>query len=437
MQKVRSGILILFMFGIQLVTNGVAYAVPGTPDDVPGATLLFPFFKVNPRPTLPTRQDTLIVVTNTGNPPAAFATANLPATTAHTIVHFTVWTVKSQPVYNFNVTLTPHDVFSCSLLDLLVNPTNQTTQCGQTPASATVISQLTVGNILTGYVTADVVTAATTSAPGQPGYPFADWNLLIGHEYIVDLPAGSAVGFNAVSIESDSRIPGNLGHQMTSFGEEPVGFYLNRCLDAQGGGVSTPCLPNTTGSVLYGNRERLDGSAGTISQVSKANPAGPITAANDRPLGLLLRYFSLSAIAGRSEIWLWKDRNTTGQAANVSVTIYDEEEIVTARTLPIPDQVNVISTDTLIPSGTPGGWLRIRFGCENFGYCGYNSTNPAGVSPSTPWITATNPPVIQTPIQAVAYSLQSANSANAALRWDAAFPAHRQYGVFRGGQAAE
>ena len=179
MQKVRSGILVLLMLGIQLVASDWARAVPGTPDDVPGATLLFPFFKLNPTPTATTRQDTLIVVTNTGNPPAAFTAAGLPTTTAHTIVHFTVWTTKSQPVFNFNVTLTPHDVFSCSLLDLLVNPSGGATQCGQTPATASVISQLTVGNILSGYVTADVVTATTAIAPGQPGYPFADWNLLV------------------------------------------------------------------------------------------------------------------------------------------------------------------------------------------------------------------------------------------------------------------
>ena len=61
---------------------------------------------------------------------------------------------------------------------------------------------LTVGNILAGYVTADVVSGPTSVFPGQPGYPFMEWNILIGHSYLVNLPAGSATGFNAVGIEA-------------------------------------------------------------------------------------------------------------------------------------------------------------------------------------------------------------------------------------------
>jgi hypothetical protein len=217
---------------------------------------------------------------------------------------------------------------------------------------------------------------------------------------------------------------------------EPIGFYLNKCLEAQGGGATTPCFPSGKGS--YGNRERLDGSVGIIPQLSRANAAGPLTAgAGDRPLGLLLRYFSLSAIGARSEIWLWKDRNTTGQAASVAVSVYDEDENVTVKTLPIPDQVNVIPTESFITAGAPGGWFRVRFDCGSFGYCGYDPLVPAGTPPAVPWITTTNPPVLQTPIQAVAYSLQTANSSAASLRWDACFPAHRQYGTYFGGVAAE
>src|SRR5262245_32159209 len=93
----------LFAFG------GQAQAVIGIPDDVPAATLLFPFFKVNPTPNSISHQDTLIAITNTAN------------SAAQTWVHVTVWNVRSQHVYDFSVSLTPHDVFSCSLLDLLVN----------------------------------------------------------------------------------------------------------------------------------------------------------------------------------------------------------------------------------------------------------------------------------------------------------------------------
>jgi hypothetical protein len=43
----------------------------------------------------------------------------------------------------------------------------------------------------------------------------------------------------------------------------------------------------------------------------------------------------------------------------------------------------------------------------------------------------------ETPIQSVAYGLQFANSQDATLRWDAAFPAHRQYTTYLGGVPAE
>src|SRR5215475_15618732 len=101
MQKFRVVVAVLVTAGLLLVSGGRAQAVIGIPDDVPGATLLYPFFKVDPTPTALSRQDSLIVVTNT---------ANLATT-----VHVTIWNVKSQHVYDFSVELTEHDVSSCSL----------------------------------------------------------------------------------------------------------------------------------------------------------------------------------------------------------------------------------------------------------------------------------------------------------------------------------
>src|SRR5215470_8407408 len=107
MQKFRVVVAMLLAAGLLLVSGGKAQAVIGIPDDVPAATLLYPFFKVDPTPTDDSRQDSLIVVTNTAN--------------LKTTVHVTVWSAKSQHVYDFSVALTEHDVFSCSLLNLLVN----------------------------------------------------------------------------------------------------------------------------------------------------------------------------------------------------------------------------------------------------------------------------------------------------------------------------
>ena len=207
---------------------------------------------------------------------------------------------------------------------------------------------------------------------------------------------------------------------------QQTGFYLTRCIEEQGG--RELCAP--LGS--YGNRERIDGPAGDVAQTGDAEQ--PVVT-EDSPLSLLVRYFSVPALNGRSEIWLWKDRNTTGQGADVNLAVYDEEENSHSVTLNLPNEVNFGSTGGVITPGAPGGWFRIKFVCGQFGYCGYNPLDGAtwGAGGSA------------TPIQAVAYSLQFANNfgevepgpGSEFLRWDALFPAHRQYTNYQGGDGAE
>ena len=434
MRKVRVSLAMLLAAGLLLVGGGKAQAVLGIPDDVPASTLLYPFFKVDPTPTADSRQDSLLVITNTANPAAAFGAAlpvSLPSTTAHTWVHITIWNVKSQHVYDFSVQLTPHDVFSCSLLDLLVNPNNFLKPCGVFQAPTGVIPALLVGDILAGYVTVDVVTGPTSQFPGEAGYPFQDWNILIGHLYLVDLPQGSATGFNAVSIESTTvNIPtpsaavGRLGQPAVFFSTIQIqpGFYLNRCIESQG--PVAACDPFVAG---YDNRERIDGYSGDVVQTTTAIVPSVI-AANDSPLSLLVRYFSAVEINASSQIWLWKDRVTSGAQAALTVAVYDEDENAHSITFSLPDEVNFAPTAAIITPGAPGGWLRLKFTCSAFSYCTYDP-----IVPST-WQDTTG---FHTPIQAVAYSLQIANSQSATLRWDAAFPSHRQYTDYIGGPVAE
>jgi hypothetical protein len=144
---------------------------------------------------------------------------------------------------------------------------------------------------------------------------------------------------------------------------------------------------------------------------------------------LLIRYFSSDDLNGRTEVWLWKDRNTSGAAANVTLAVYDEDENAHSISFSLPDEVNFTSTAAIITPGAPGGWFRFKFSCGPFGYCGYNPLD------STTW-TGTGGALL-TPIQAVGYSLQFANDQDITLRWDAAFPAHRQYTDYIGGGPAE
>ena len=73
MNRMRKGLAALAAAVFFLSVGGVAQAVIGVPDDVPGSTLLYPFFKVNPTRVFDDAQDTLLVVTNTAGPTTSSA----------------------------------------------------------------------------------------------------------------------------------------------------------------------------------------------------------------------------------------------------------------------------------------------------------------------------------------------------------------------------
>jgi hypothetical protein len=289
---------------------------------------------------------------------------------------------------------------------------------------------------LIGYVTADVVSEVTSLFPGQDNYPFRYSNILIGHEYVVNLPAGSSTGINATSLETIIPCFGHPADPLfVQFDLNTGGFYRTRCNDEHTG-LGTICAPQLTLTcsgltAIYGDlTERIDGPNGDFAQTGDAggyavsNGATPPVLTQvlpDSPLSLILRYFSADALNGRSEVWLWKDRNTSGSAGNVNVAVYDEAENVHSITFPLPHEVNFAATADIITPGANGGWFRIKFPCGQFGSCGYSYRDNNLTS---------------APIQAVAYSLQFADStggdSSATLRWDALFPAHRQYTNYRG-----
>jgi hypothetical protein len=341
----KKGLAALVAACFLFVGGGQAQAVLGIPDDVPANTLLYPFFKVNPNRDANNAQDTLIVVTNTDDQTQ--------------IVHVVVWSITSLHVYDFNVTLTPNDVFSCSLYDLILGPGCANGGQPILPAPSSVAVRLTVDGELRGYVTADAVLANTSLLPTEASYPRDDDNILIGHEYIVDLPAGSATGLNAVSIEV---LNPQFGHPAPDVLGSATGFF-----------IPTDGL------------ERIDGFEGDLAQTGTADTL---------TWWEIVRYFTVSspAITVDTELWLWKDTNNPSLFVNLAV--YDEAENVHSVSIDLPYEVNFRDVRDLITPGAPGGWFRIPFAPD---------------------------------VQSVAYSLQLANDANAVLRWDAIFPAHRQY----------
>jgi len=388
----RKGLAALVAAGFLLVGGGQVHAVIGIPDDVPANTLLYPFFKVNPSRTGSAAQDTIIVATNTDS-------------VAH-LVHFIIWSQASQHVYDFNVLLTGNDVFSCSLYDLieaeLVKP--GTGGCANDserilPAPSAVAARLLNSDtkLLQGYVTADVVSKRTSLLPIQQNYPRDPENVLIGHEYIVDLPAGSATGVNAASVEvaSNNVLPAlgtPSGHPALALPGACTGFFFTT-RNAAGACVASP-LSTSGGDGL----ERLNGREAKIAQLAGAAQPNPdlLTAWDE-----IVRYFTVrkpGAIEVTTELWVWKDTNNPGLLVNIAV--YDEAEHVHSVSLDLPFEVNFRKVNDIITPGAPGGWFRIPLSSE---------------------------------LQSVAYSLQLANDSTATLRWDAIFPAHRQYTDFFGG----
>lgn len=432
MNRIRKGFAALLAAAFLFSAGGVAQAVVGIPDDVPGSTLLFPFFKVNPNRTASDTQDTLLVVTNTAgatsNNTAVALDLRQSAVAPNIAVHFTIWSTKSRHLYDFSVILTPHDVFSCSLYDLLVGGTGCANPKGGStipPAPLGIAPQLqvTIGGqvILAGYVTADLVYAPTFLFPGESGYPFAYGNILVGHMYLVNLINGSSTGFNAVSIEAAQPCYGHPAvADAAATAANSFGFYRTRCGEPEGLGSPASCATVTPAaascqqtSVPYSDyTERIDGPNGDFAQTGTAGGFAGIVP--DSPLSLIVRYFSLSAITARSELWSWRDR--VPGATSLNVAVYDEEENFFSVGFSVADEVSFSLTADIITPGVPGGWFRVKYLCGSFSSCTYSYTAPVGGTSAVP-----------PPIQSVGYSVQFAQSSNASLRWDAVFPAHRQY----------
>jgi hypothetical protein len=421
MNRIRKGLAALLAAVFFLGIGGVAQAVIGIADDVPGSTLLFPFFNVNPVRTPTDTQDTLIVVTNT----AGATTSTQSGVFPNIAVHFTLWSVTSKHVFDWSVVLTPHDVFSCSLYDLLVGGTgckNGDTEVG--PAPAGVIAQLKVADQLSGYVTADLVFAPTSQFPGEANYNFVYGNILIGHMYLVNLIQGSSTGFDAVSVESAQPCFGhNAVPDAGAVAANSFGFYRTRCADEQGAAACAtvaPALGACTQAIAYSDyTERLDGPSGDFAQTGTAGgfAGGGTPAATDSPLGLIIRYLSLEDLNATSRVLTWRDRSLA--ATTITAAVYDEDENVHSSTATVSGEVSIFETAEFISPGAPGGWFRVKYPCSTFNSCSYNYATP-GAS-SVP------------PLQTVSFSVQNADSAGggtpsaATLRWDATFPAHRQF----------
>ena len=206
----------------------------------PGATLLFPYFEVDPNSA--TGRDTLLTMQNNS------ATAILN--------HVTVWTDLGVPVLTFNIYLTGYDVESVDLYDVLVNGNlPQTASAGQDyadqvspkgflsqdinfascngqlpyqipallPAYRTDLRAALTGHaagflgnqcsgfnhgdaILRGYVTMDTVNNCTARMPSDPSYIINDitfQNVMSGEYFLVQAAGTLMHSGPAVAVHAD------------------------------------------------------------------------------------------------------------------------------------------------------------------------------------------------------------------------------------------
>ncbi|MES1242294.1 MAG: hypothetical protein ABUT39_11800 [Acidobacteriota bacterium] len=232
----RKVCLCLAILGL-LATGGQAFAVIGTIDAVPAATLLVPYFEVD--------------IANANGINTLFSINN--ASAAAVLAHVTVWTDQSVAALDFDVYLTGYDVQTISLRDIFVNgnvpitasagqdpkdtispqgPVSQDInfasctslpypslfvsapfrahlqawfQGNPSPATGNCAGSKQKDNILRGYITVDTVNACNLFFPAEWAFydPFVtDQNVLWGDVFYVNPAHNFAQGDTLVHIES-------------------------------------------------------------------------------------------------------------------------------------------------------------------------------------------------------------------------------------------
>jgi hypothetical protein len=253
----RRTTLVLALLGA-LGTGQAAHAVIGAVDDVPGATLLLPYFEVD--------------LTSADGVQTLFSVNNASATAV--LAHVVLWSDLSVPVLDFNIYLTGFDVQTINLRDILVNGTlPRTASVGQDPSdtisnhgvfsqdinfasctgqlpppalpasfidhlqksltgqSSPILGNRCAGrafndNVARGYVTIDTVNSCTLRFPGDAGYfgpngtgDATNQNVLWGDYFYVNSGQNFAQGETLVHVEASATNPEtSVAGQYTFYG---------------------------------------------------------------------------------------------------------------------------------------------------------------------------------------------------------------------------
>jgi hypothetical protein len=330
-----------FALLVGLAVTAPSWAVPGSTDRVPAASLLVPFFETGVNSgTHP--HDTLLVVTNWRTDNRRF--------------HYHVWDIDGNPTgLNGNIVLGSLASWNVAMRDLL------------TVTSPAVRAQLDEGDYYRGFVTIDAVTADTAVPPTDVAFPFADVNVFEGFIYYTRLSQGSANGLAMVALEA---VPPTTNSFLR-------GFY--RATD---------------------NREEIDPTGRRCAR--RLIDGDDCATGLDGPLARVhLRAFRSVPLTGRTRavVFTWVPFRTGGPSIYCDVPAnscspnyifrqYDQNgAILLNTTIRLDHVVNVIEDDDLV--GTTSGWLSI-FNITNvlidlqvYGFS-FNQANPSG-DPNLTW----------------------------------------------------
>jgi hypothetical protein len=321
-----------------------ASAIPGTPDRIPGASLIVPFFETGINPT-DNPHDTLLVVTNW--------------LFADVIIHYHVWDIDGNPTgLNGNVTLGQLDSWSAALRDLI------------NPASGAIKTQLTQGAYYRGFLTIDAVTAATANHPLQGGFPFRNDNALEGFIYYTRLSQGSANGLAMIPLEHVPNTANGLVREFYSGGgsREEIDSSARICANNLALGQTCSVAGDEDG-VVDRIHLRHFGSA-------------PL---NGRSRMIVFAWNTFATGAGPSELCETNPANCSSGGINYPYKRYDEDgNLMIDSTVRLDHVVNVIDV-----SATTAGWVSIwdvvNYQNDTQIYAfSFNSANPSG-NPNLTW----------------------------------------------------
>jgi len=312
---------------LAILPRGKAEAVLGIPDEVPAATIVIPLLEAGTS----SDHNTLISITNTCSGAAP------------RILHWEVWDVNGLPVgLSGNQSLEEFEAWVTDFKAILDD------------ATAGDLSQLTDGSFYHGFLTVDLVTAATSLPPTDAAYPFASSNCLKGVTYYVRLVEGAANGISAVHIE---------------------------------GGVSGALDENVRGFYQAGdNREEIDNHARYYAERTTRNLA--VVDDPDNSLDAIIsRIFLSPALNGSSRIVLWawgppawgaQGPGDGGRGPFTARHRGEDGETVSTQFLELRRVVNIINI-----TGTENGEIWIEGLPENFNVYAFSFNSAEGDASQT------------------------------------------------------